>query len=245
MEERDPLISSLWREAEQPEPPGDLDNRILGAARQAVTRPKPEHRGWWRLAVPFSATAVLVLAVTLLLRVERESPDMLSDAAPPVIQSLQKPEMAEAERQVSGQPAELGGAATRPQPDQNRVEAPASEAGTRPDSPSPAARPASKPVPVPASPALEADQAGGQADTLIAPPSAAAPMRREAVPRFNGMELGKAKSEGAAGFDPEHAVERIRRLLGEGRREEALEALAELRRQHPDFELPPDLRVLP
>jgi hypothetical protein len=56
------------------------------------------------------------------------------------------------------------------------------------------------------------------------------------------MELGKAKEDGGGG--PSLAVEQIRRLLAAGRREDALVALAELRRRHPDFQLPPDLQAL-
>jgi hypothetical protein len=39
-------------------------------------------------------------------------------------------------------------------------------------------------------------------------------------------------------------VEQIRRLLADGRRDEALAALEELRRRHPDYPLPADLQTL-
>lgn len=245
MEERDPLISKLWREAEHPLPPRGLDERILAAARQAVAQPKSRRRSWWRLAVPFSAAAVLVLAVTLLLRVEREAPGKLYDAAPSAVR--QAPQMAEAETRAGEDRSGADLAAAKAPRDQARTDAPpaAFEGGGRAERSSPpAARPAAEPVPgSAASAAQEADRGVELADALAAQPPVAAPSRLQPAPHASGLELGQSKSEDADG-GPEQTIERIRRLLGEGRREDALKTLAELRRRHPEFALPPDLRDL-
>jgi hypothetical protein len=51
-----------------------------------------------------------------------------------------------------------------------------------------------------------------------------------------------AASSATEATSPEAIVERVRALRREGREEEALKLLRELAEQHPDFELPEDLR---
>jgi hypothetical protein len=237
MTERDPHISGIWQAAEHPEPPAELDARILAAARQALaeTKPKPRRRPWWRLALPFSATAVLVLAVTLLLRIEREAPERLHDAAPPPF--ARAPALAEADRQAKaeapGRAQTAGAEATRPLSPaevERMVAHPAATALTP-------ARPAPSPEAT-----GEAAGAAARQDLLASQPAAEA--RMQAAPAGESRELGQAKAARAPLAGPERAVERIRQLLRDGRRDEALLALAELRRQHPGFELPADLRDL-
>lgn len=81
MEERDPLLSEAYRSAEHPEPSPALDARILDAARRAVAPPR-RRSAWLTWAVPLSTTAVLVLGITLLFRIQREAPDSLREAMP-------------------------------------------------------------------------------------------------------------------------------------------------------------------
>lgn len=232
----DPGISGLWQEADHPEPPAGLDRRILAAAHQAASQARPRKQGWWRLAVPFSATAVLVLAVTMLLRVEREAPQMLHDAAP--TEMRQAPAAAEMET-----PAGMGapGApmpAAKPRPEKRSAVGPSepasqAERGDRAQAPDALMAP-----PEPAPPgAMEADRR----DSSVAAP---APMLRQQSHPAASLELGKSKAEGEVMDDPAGMVERIRRLLAEGRRDEALRVIAELRRRHPDYPLPADLQAL-
>jgi hypothetical protein len=233
--EIDSAISEIWKAAAHPEPPAELDSRILTAARQAVSRPAPRRQGWWRLALPFSATAVLVLAVTLLLRVEREAPDRLYDAAPPATQEMSAP--AEGDIQARQPPARAAVEAAEARPEPKRAAAPPRQAASKADVPAPAGA---------SSEAGARPQAGGaelgEADRLQVPVIQPGPLLRQQAAPAASMELGKAKEEGRDG--PSQAVEQIRRLLAAGRREEALVALAELRRRHPDIELPPDLQAL-
>lgn len=228
--EVDSGIRSVWQAADHPEPPAELDSRILAAARHDVTRPQPRKQGWWRLALPFSATAVLVLAVTLLLRVEREAPQLLHDAAPPSLREVPAP-------------IEAGGQAGVPlakAPPEKRV---TGEPG------SPVAK-AEHDDTMPAS-GIAASHEGGaskvmEAERLEAPAVAPAPLlqsRQQALPGAS-REPGKTGLAADVVEAPGETVERIRRLLAEGGREEALRLLAELRRQHPDYPLPQDLREL-
>lgn len=227
-----PGISSIWQAADQPEPPAELDRHILAAARQAVAKARPRRQGWWRLAVPFSATAVMVLAVTLLLRVERERPEMLHDAAPQALQ--------EAPAATRGQTQVAPPSATAV-----READVLSEPKRAVRSPSPGAAKAERSDV--AGPAQSVAPDAKEADRVAAPVASPAPameLRQLALPPAS-MELGKAKAGPEAAVDPDRLVERIRRLLAAGHREAALEALAELRRSHPDYELPADLENLP
>ena len=81
MDERDPLLSQTYRAAEHPEPPAALDARILAAARQAVAAPR-RRRPWFAWAVPMSTAAVLVVAVSLILKEYREAPETIVDRNP-------------------------------------------------------------------------------------------------------------------------------------------------------------------
>jgi hypothetical protein len=233
--ERDTGISEIWKAAVHPEPPADLDSRILTAARQVVSRPAPRRQGWWRLALPFSATVVLVLAVTLLLRVEEESPERLYDAAAPAMHEM--PATAEGDTQARQPPARAGVEAAAARSEPKRAAAPPPQAASKVDVPAPAGASSEAGARPPAGGAEL-----GEADRLEAPVAQPEPLLRQRAVPAASKELGKAKEEKGGG--PTLAVEQIRRLLAAGRREEALVALAELRRRHPDIELPPDLQAL-
>jgi hypothetical protein len=232
--ERDTGISEIWKAAAHPEPPAELDSRILAAARQAVTRPQPRKRGWWQLAVPFSATAVLVLAVTLLLRVERQSPERLHDAAPSVMREIPVATEGDTQAWQALPSADVEAAKVRSEP--KRAAAPSLEATPTADALATAGvSPEAGSMPR----AGAADV--GEADRLEVPVAQPAPLLRQQAAPAASMELGRAKAEGGS---PSQAVEQIRRLLADGRREEALAALEELRRRHPDYQLPADLQTL-
>lgn len=68
----DPTISALYRSASQEAPSRHLDERVMVTARRHVAR--RSHR-WW---LPLSTAAVLVLAITLLLR-HQQAPDELQE----------------------------------------------------------------------------------------------------------------------------------------------------------------------
>jgi hypothetical protein len=77
-DERDPKVSKRYRELGSEEPPRELDESILGAARRANDRPHaplvtPAGRHRWYYA--FGAAAILVLAVAVTVQIERHRPD--------------------------------------------------------------------------------------------------------------------------------------------------------------------------
>ncbi|HEX5766768.1 MAG TPA: hypothetical protein VFX94_00920 [Burkholderiales bacterium] len=81
----DDKVSRRYRELSREEPPPQLDDAILAAARRGVeARPAPlvapaGRRRWY---VPLAAAAIIVLAVAVTVHVERQRPDMEVAEAP-------------------------------------------------------------------------------------------------------------------------------------------------------------------
>ncbi len=269
MEERDPLLSEAYQAADHPEPPPALDARILAAARAAVARPARRRPAWLAWAVPLSTTAVLVLGISLLFKMQREAPETLRDAVapPPAARNEAAPSAAPAtESEPAAKPAGADKAAVtaavrppRPkrepataEPARPAPEAPAVDAApARESAESAAAAPAgAAPGPVlspsPAQPARAPRSAptpaNAAADLFEQKGQAAAP-NRQFAPAFS-QSLGKLKGASPATESPEQWVESLRRLVRAGRIEEARKSLEELRERHPDFAVPEDLQAL-
>lgn len=285
MEERDPLLSQAYREADHPEPSPALDARILTAARQAVARPVRRRAAWLNWAVPLSTTAVLVLGITLLFNIQREAPEALREAVPsPASPAPARPEPALSSPPTSppgtraesaAQPAPAAkasraadaaassgvtrgamkpvpaGTASGPvlapgapaplPPGQNAASEPAAEssAGAAPE---PRPFPAASTHQAPPTPAAEGLSRQDNARMERPAPRAAA-SAREAAPAFS-QGMGKLKAASPEREGPEQWVESIRRLLREGRTDEARKSLEELRQRYPGYGLPEDLRGL-
>lgn len=226
MEERDPLLSQAYREANHAEPPPALDNAILAAARQALATPPRRRAARFAWAVPLSTAAVLVLGVTLLFQMQRESPETPREAKP------------------APATARLESTRTLPSNAQGKTETEHMEATSAASTgataePRPAPFPAVPPLPRPeqarkAPVAAQADSFATEATTRMersTPFASTAPAAREAAPAPNPER-------------PEQWVEKIRLLLREGRTDEARKSLEELRRRHPGFALPEDLLAI-
>lgn len=243
MEARDPQLSQAYREAAHPEPSPALDASILDAARRAVASPPRRHRpAWLAWALPLSSSAVLLLGLGLLFEMQRQAPEAL--APPPAATPADPAERMEAMAEARG---------TTPAAKVDSVDRAETAAGSapRPDD-LPAAPDAPKPfpagpgAPLEAAPMASRDGAAALAEQprQAAPaPGASPPLPAPALENAPAPDQSLAKRQ-AAPLPVEQWVERIRRLLREGRQEDARHALAELRRTHPDFVPPEDLKDL-
>ncbi len=274
MEERDPHLSQAYREADHPEPSPALDARVLEAARQAVARPsvrgharKPAR--WFAWALPLSTAAVLVLGITLLFEVQRQAPEFMeapgamppsarsemADAAPaptPAEPTVASKHLAEAEPAPQAGMTGPAERADESAPADGEAAHRAAAAGAPEPQPFPAqaaaraeAPPAPRALPMATRDAAEsaANLAGPPTAPLAAPsPAGVVPPGRESAPAL-GQAPGQRKAEKVA-ERPEQMVETIRRLLREGRPDEARKALEKLRRAYPGFTLPEDLQGL-
>lgn len=249
MEERDPMLSRAYREASQAEPPKPLDDRILAAARAAVA---PKRRGrarWFAWAVPLSTAAVLVLAVTLNLYMPRQAPQLegLSAEAPALAMNDAAPKAkTEAEHLASAARREVAPAARPARPEPALADEATSAVVTIPEA-----------APFPAQPATTAPARAARQAAPLAESGAAAPADHStagAAPALGAAakaqtagpgyapDASMAETNHAPVAGPEERVREIRRLVREGRGEEAKKALERLRQQYPDYPLPDDLK---
>ncbi|MFA5082436.1 MAG: hypothetical protein WC474_07840 [Hydrogenophilaceae bacterium] len=236
------MLSRAYREASQAEPPKPLDDRILTAARAAVA---PKRRGrsrWFAWAIPLSTAAVLVLAVTLNLYMPRQAPQLegLPAETPSLAMNDSAPQAkAEAEHIASSAQRELtsGAAAARPGP--ARAEEAAAPAVVTPGAtPFPAQQATRQ-----ATPTAESRNAAAAGSVAVeASPTFGAAAKAQTAAPESARETGMIEADHAAVSGPEERVREIRRLLREGRAEEARKALQGLRRQYPEYPLPDDLK---
>lgn len=147
---------------------------------------------------------------------------------------------------------ENSGSVAAPAPAPEPFPAQAGAAAALSPAPQPAARAEAHPMPqaVPMA-AQESSDATTKmkrppAARMVPPPTASAVAPgQETAPAFSFSQgLGKRKAAAPATERPEQMVETIRRLLREGRQEEARKALEKLRRTYPGFALPEDLKDL-
>lgn len=250
MTEIDPKLSRLYREASTENPPPALDAAILAAARERVSMPRGRERwqragrsSWWsRWVAPASAMATLVLAVSIAFLVEREGPGTSEDMSIPQIaprrQSPPPTRAAESAKAKAADSATSGGAAKKETPaaavalpapsailSTQGASQPAEAVQATPSQPAAPALPTAEAFPaerraraatsgtmnesnVPGGPAIGRIEAGAPA----APADAAqpAPMRQRAGERL-----------------PEASMDKIPRLIHDGRGEEAAQRKAE------------------
>ncbi len=219
-DERDPKVSSGYREMGAEEPPRALDQAILAAARRAadedarrshapLVTPAGRHRWYFSLG----AAAVIVLAVAVTVHIERrqpQQPDPEAVSAP--ASSAAKEAPPEAAPQPQPKPS------VRPKAEPPRVFAPDPAPRASVEERAPAAPPS---VATPSSPS-----AGAAADS-------ASPRRRESA-EMQSAPRATARTEESL----ERWLERIVRLRKDGEHEEADKALAEFRKRYPDYRIP-------
>ena len=207
-DERDPKVSKRYRELASEEPPRELDQSILAAARRANDRPHaplvtPAGRHRWYYA--FGAAAILVLAVAVTVQIERQRPDpeLVSDAPVPQARKEDPPK------------AESG---FTPDPAPKRQEPPRELARDA----------------APETPAIGAAASRQEPTAEAQKPEA----RADSAPRPMAAPAARARMAEQAAETPERWLERIVQLRKEGRHEEAEKQLAEFRKRYPDYKVP-------
>jgi hypothetical protein len=207
----DDKISRRYRELARDEPPRQVDQAILAAARRAVdARPAQLVAPTWRRRwyFPLAAAAIIVLAVAVTVHVERQSPDL---------------EVAEAPVQQEQAPA-----ATAPtEPPRPTTRDPKPEAPQEPRQRNAKALADSEQRQVaPAAPAASPPETStsGARDSVRA--------EAQSVMREKSAALGAV-----ARVSPEQWLQGIADLRRQGRHDEADKALAEFRRAYPDYRI--------
>ncbi|HZS67451.1 MAG TPA: hypothetical protein VFA72_10075 [Burkholderiales bacterium] len=208
-DERDAQISRRYRELGTEEPSPELDRAILGAARRATTRQR-----WY---ASLAAAAVLVLAVAIVVQIERQPPDEMPVSAPST--------------------------STAAQPTQDKI-APQRRAAPQftPEPPPPAEQPAAAPpapAPAPApepsaniaapAPGVAAGAQGSRADE-----TRAAPQLQRSIPerRSAAVQLQADVAE-----TPDQWLARIARMRELGQDDAADKELARFRERYPDYRM--------
>lgn len=242
--DHDALIRQSYREASRAEPEPSLDARILAAAREAVAKPSPRPARWSWLVLPIGAAAVAILATTLVLRTGptgdttpakmAAAPQPSARAERPQTKSTPEPRVADA---TPARPTDGALPRLPAQPPRHQTETAMQKADST------KARAA---APSLAGNAAEREPAGPSTASLAKGPVASAP-EPDAVDAAPADKSAAAAATGAppGGVpDPEKWLEDIRRLRREGKLEEARNSLAELRRAHPRYAIPQDVRAL-
>jgi len=221
MSERDEELLRLYRAPPREAPPPPLDAAILAASRRPARAP-----GLPRWAAGLSVAAVLVLALGLVLKVQREAPD----AGMPVESRATAPAAAPAPSADASAPESRSLPPQKPAKVESRRVAPKRPA-PRTEEPAVMAAPAAAPVPAPAPPAVAASSASAHDEKATAADAA----RANAAPPARAMQRSLA-------VDPlQRELERIARLREEGKDDEADTALATFKRAHPDYRIEPTM----
>ena len=219
----DPKISQRYRELPREEPPRQLDDAILAAARRAVeTRPAPlvvptGRRRWY---FPLAAAAIIVLAVAVTVHVEREQPDPEA-----VVVGAARRGAGSAGASSRRTAARVHARSEAPR---MRATARRRAAGRSPESPesSPPLRPSRRPLRLHSR--LRSDAVGG--------------IREAPTSRGRRCGRGPRSASGAvSGFataSPEQWLQGIADLKRQGRHDEADKQLAEFRKRYPDYRIP-------
>jgi hypothetical protein len=268
MQMHDSELSQAYREARHPEPSPALDARILAAARAAVV-PQRRRPAWFGWAVPLSTTAVLVLGISLLFRMQLEAPETLREDMPPLpaLESLPGPDAIPAPAPAAQAMAERKADRTPAAPKPRSAPAVATAAPESAANEAAAAAVASAPAVeerAAIAPMLPPRSSVADSAAVPAPASAPAPAaslakeyalraEREVAAKALGpdaaaasaarLKQGMSRMQAAPPLmeSPEQWVESIRKLLREGHIEAARKSLEDLQKRYPDFLLPPDL----
>ena len=265
----DESIRQAYRATALAEPGPALDARILQAAHAALSAPIRKPARWSWLVLPLSAAAVAILVTTLALQ-WRQAPSMppldsIAVTAPTPIIAQHEVAKVEGVAKPARQHAELKIASAKPAPQAERRAIALTATRTneaalqkRQALQSAAAEPALTPsleaapqAPAAVIPLADAAAAETRASTsTAAEPRAFAPhlptAQRQTLLPDRLAEGASLQSKTASGAETptQKQIAEIRKLKYEGKLEAAKKALAALRKQFPQYQLPEDLRAL-
>ncbi len=226
---RDDGISRLYQRSRIEEPPMGLDSAILSQGRKAVKKKK---NLWCRVrwVVPLTSFALAMLTATLFIQMRQEHPEIVAPSSvvspapilPPTLQTgeglkddLQR-DLKKRKATVGKEQREMGDAAATPAPAMELKSAPA-EMETAP------ARNLMK----------QKQEAVGTSQFRS----------RESLSETDSAAPPQAKDmKGQTALTPDAWIEKIRGLLKQGKKDEAVKELKTFRTAYPDYELPADLK---
>lgn len=241
----DETIRQAYRATAQAEPGPELDERILRAAHAALTAPARKTARWSWLLLPLSAAAVAILVTTLALQ-WREVPSMppldsVAVKAPPPVIAQHEVAKAEGAAKPARQHTEMKIASAKPTPKtEQRGVTPTVTVKNEAALKSATAEP-----PAPAAVEALADATLAETGASISAPRP--PATQHPAPLTDRLaKLGSFQSRAANDVETptQEQIAEIRKLKHEGKLEAAKKALAVLRKQFPQYQLPEDLRAL-
>jgi len=219
-DERDPQVSKRYRELGAEEPPRALDEAILAASRRAVdAHPAPlvVPTGRRRSYFPVAAAAIITLAVAVTVQVERQKPDDELVVATAPKEEQVAPE--EKKQRAFKAPVEQ----TKPAP-----------------KPFVAQPPPAASAPQSADAMLDLAKSNEQAVAGQGARERQAPAETRASVLAEGRVAAQIQRKAET---PEASLERIAELRRQGKHEEADKALAEFRKQYPDYRISDETRA--
>ena len=233
----DPQISRLYREHAVGEPADIIDQRILAAARQAVSNTRPQgarRNGWWqRWRMPLSLATTVMLTVMLVLLVERQ-PTELSIAPGREKEAVESKQKRAEPAAISPVPAKAVQVPASP-PVQKIL--PKAQVGQSERDRSGASNRATDQAVAAPSPSTMAESAS-PAEATVSGEMRAAPALSAVPPA--AAPLLKSRADNSP--SPAVWLEDIRALRTAGKTEEAERQLREFRLAYPDYLLPEEFR---
>jgi hypothetical protein len=252
----DPKISRRYRELPREEPPRRVDDAILAAARRAVvSRPAPlvvpsGRRRWY---FPLAAAAIIVLAVSVTIHVERQQLDaeVFEAATPPKAPPEEKltqpePPAEPASPRVFAPDPKLQRPPAPPAPQAEQSRQLPAQRDAVPAAPRGAPAPSAAPPP-PAAAAEDRMLGKSQQAPATVPQAKPEAAKREALMREEARARASRESAAVSGAvgarlsaahaSPEQWLQGIADLRRQGRHDEADKALAEFRRVYPDYKI--------
>jgi hypothetical protein len=229
-------ISRLYQKSRIEEPPMALDSAILTEARKAVEKRKSLwHRARWM--VPLTSFALAMLTATLFIQMKQEHPEILQSSPTPS-SAIQTEEGLKDDLRIKQMDR------------QKRSIAPVDkeQSKKRKGSGAPA-------------PAMELKSAPAEMEIAPATPLNAQPKKmmkqkqesmgasqfrsRESLSEADSAAPPQTKAlKGQTALTPGVWVEKIRKLLKQGKKDEAIKELKAFRAAYPDYKLPDDLNRL-